>query len=251
MSPHPGADRPRPGARRRILARHPHERRTATVVPRVHLVLAGRRGPGRLDLHRHGLWAERIVNMALAAIVCGVRDLGLADRETLPRTIARHLGGGHFPADRERRAIPGKRSGRSGRPALAGPTRRRRRCRGRRGPAYRAQIRYQRREGIGVARGNHKRRLGRRCRQRAARGLEATTAWADAARVIGAACRVRLCTLTGGGRLFAVSLFNDADGTSKREALRQWHLGVVRPLARMLSAELTEKFGRSDHAEIR
>ena len=39
------------------------------------------------------------------------------------------------------------------------------------------------------------------------------------------------------------SLFNDADGTSKREALRQWHLGTVRPLARMLSAELTEKFG--------
>ena len=39
------------------------------------------------------------------------------------------------------------------------------------------------------------------------------------------------------------SLFNDADGTSKREALRQWHLGVVRPLARMLSAELTDKFG--------
>ena len=38
------------------------------------------------------------------------------------------------------------------------------------------------------------------------------------------------------------SLFNDADGTSKREALRQWHMGVVRPLARMLSAELTEKF---------
>ena len=38
------------------------------------------------------------------------------------------------------------------------------------------------------------------------------------------------------------SLFNDADGTSKREALRQWHLGVVRPLARMLSAELSEKF---------
>ena len=39
------------------------------------------------------------------------------------------------------------------------------------------------------------------------------------------------------------SLFNDADGTSKREALRQWHMGVVRPLARMLSAELSEKFG--------
>ena len=39
------------------------------------------------------------------------------------------------------------------------------------------------------------------------------------------------------------SLFNDADGTSKREALRQWHLGVVRPLARMLESELTDKFG--------
>ena len=39
------------------------------------------------------------------------------------------------------------------------------------------------------------------------------------------------------------SLWNDADGTSKREALRQWHMGVVRPLARMLSAELSEKFG--------
>ena len=39
------------------------------------------------------------------------------------------------------------------------------------------------------------------------------------------------------------SLFNDADGTSKREALRQWHMGVVRPLSRMLSAELSDKFG--------
>ncbi len=39
------------------------------------------------------------------------------------------------------------------------------------------------------------------------------------------------------------SLFNDADGTSKREALRQWHMGVVRPLATMLEHELTEKFG--------
>ena len=39
------------------------------------------------------------------------------------------------------------------------------------------------------------------------------------------------------------SLWNDADGTSNREALRQWHMGVVRPLARMLSAELSEKFG--------
>ena len=38
------------------------------------------------------------------------------------------------------------------------------------------------------------------------------------------------------------ALFDTSDGTSKREALRQWHMGVVRPLARMLSAELTEKF---------
>ena len=38
------------------------------------------------------------------------------------------------------------------------------------------------------------------------------------------------------------SLFNDADGTSKREALRQWHMGVVRPLARQLESELSTKF---------
>ena len=34
-----------------------------------------------------------------------------------------------------------------------------------------------------------------------------------------------------------------SDGTTMRESLRQWHLGVVRPLARMLESELSEKFG--------
>ena len=38
-------------------------------------------------------------------------------------------------------------------------------------------------------------------------------------------------------------MFDDADGTSKREALRQWHLGVVRPLARQLEHELSMKLG--------
>ena len=37
------------------------------------------------------------------------------------------------------------------------------------------------------------------------------------------------------------ALFDDSDGTSKREALRQWHLGTVRPLARLLEHELTVK----------
>ena len=37
------------------------------------------------------------------------------------------------------------------------------------------------------------------------------------------------------------ALFDDSDGTSKREALRQWHLGTVRPLARLLETELTMK----------
>ena len=37
------------------------------------------------------------------------------------------------------------------------------------------------------------------------------------------------------------ALFDDSDGTSKREALRQWHLSVVIPLARQLEAELTAK----------
>ena len=39
------------------------------------------------------------------------------------------------------------------------------------------------------------------------------------------------------------ALFDDSDGTAKREALRQWHLGVVAPLAGILEAEAREKFG--------
>ena len=34
-----------------------------------------------------------------------------------------------------------------------------------------------------------------------------------------------------------------ADGTAMRESLRQWHMGVVRPMARALESELSEKFG--------
>ena len=34
------------------------------------------------------------------------------------------------------------------------------------------------------------------------------------------------------------ALFDDSDGTSKREALRQWHMGTVKPLARLLEHEL-------------
>ena len=37
------------------------------------------------------------------------------------------------------------------------------------------------------------------------------------------------------------ALFDDSDGTAKREALRQWHLGTVQPLARQLEVELSEK----------
>ena len=48
------------------------------------------------------------------------------------------------------------------------------------------------------------------------------------------------------GRMLAAcgcspALFDDSDGTSKREALRQWHLGTVLPLARLLETELSEK----------
>ena len=39
------------------------------------------------------------------------------------------------------------------------------------------------------------------------------------------------------------ALFDASDGTSKREALRQWHMGVVRPFGRLLSVELTDKLG--------
>ncbi len=37
------------------------------------------------------------------------------------------------------------------------------------------------------------------------------------------------------------ALFDDSDGTAKREALRQFHLGTVKPLAKMLEHELTAK----------
>ena len=39
----------------------------------------------------------------------------------------------------------------------------------------------------------------------------------------------------------SAALFDDSDGSSKREALRQFHLGTVRPLAKMLEHELTAK----------
>ena len=39
----------------------------------------------------------------------------------------------------------------------------------------------------------------------------------------------------------SVSLFTDADGTAQREALRRWHMGTVRPLARLLEHELTAR----------
>ena len=38
------------------------------------------------------------------------------------------------------------------------------------------------------------------------------------------------------------ALFDDSDGTAKREALRQFHLGTVKPLARVLERELSDKF---------
>ena len=37
------------------------------------------------------------------------------------------------------------------------------------------------------------------------------------------------------------ALFDDSDGTSKREALRQWHMGTVRPLAKLLEHELSHR----------
>lgn len=39
----------------------------------------------------------------------------------------------------------------------------------------------------------------------------------------------------------SAAMFDDSDGTAKREALRQWHLGTVRPLAGMLEYELTRR----------
>ena len=74
-------------------------------VPRVHLVLGRRRGPGRLALHRHGLWTLGQLDVALAAIVRRVRDLGLTDRPALPR-----LSPGAWAADTSRLTANAERS---------------------------------------------------------------------------------------------------------------------------------------------
>ncbi len=37
------------------------------------------------------------------------------------------------------------------------------------------------------------------------------------------------------------ALFDDSDGTSKHEAIKQFYLGTVQPLAQLLKAELTAK----------
>lgn len=39
------------------------------------------------------------------------------------------------------------------------------------------------------------------------------------------------------------ALFDDSDGTAKREALRQFFLGTVQPLAKIIEAEASDKFG--------
>lgn len=41
----------------------------------------------------------------------------------------------------------------------------------------------------------------------------------------------------------SIALFDDSDGTSKREALRQYHLNTVRPVAAWIEDELTAKLG--------
>ena len=64
--------------------------------------------PADWDLHRHGLRPLRELDVALAAIVRRVRDVGRADRPALPRAFAWNVGGGHFTVGRERRAVPGE-----------------------------------------------------------------------------------------------------------------------------------------------
>ena len=48
------------------------------------------------------------------------------------------------------------------------------------------------------------------------------------------------------GRMLAAcgcsaALFDDSDCSAKREALRQWYLGTVRPLARLIEYELSQR----------
>ena len=39
----------------------------------------------------------------------------------------------------------------------------------------------------------------------------------------------------------SAALFDEADGTSKREALRQWHMGTVVPMVDVLTYELRKR----------
>ena len=82
--------------------------------------------------------------------------------------------------------------------------------------------------------------MGRRRRSGAAPRLASKPLGAGSAGVSG----------RGGGRGFLASagilrmqpaLFDDSDGTSKREALRQWFMGTVKPLARLVEHELSDK----------
>ena len=162
------------------------------------------------------------------------------------------MGGGHVPADRERRAIAGERSG-------AG--RSRKSCRIPRTAATSIP------PPSPMAPPPPTRSLGLKADIAKAKGnallLETTAGGWDqgavnaprsdleTANATRAGCRpeamVKLAESAFARSLAAAgcspSLFNDADGTSKREALRHWHLGVVRPLAKMLESELSEKFG--------
>lgn len=42
-----------------------------------------------------------------------------------------------------------------------------------------------------------------------------------------------------------IGLVTDSDGTSQREGLRRWHMGVVEPVARLIEFELADKLSRS------
>lgn len=193
-----------------------------------------------MALHRDRLRAVRGDHLAGAGVHRRLCRMGQSDRPPLSRIEPDGLGGGDRALERQCRAITRGRSGRADRSSPA--------CPGGHDASSDDDALAGLRADIGTARGR-------------ALLLETTTSGYGEGRTNAPARdwdpRYLHPSPTEGmvklgdsafGRVLAAcgcspALFDDSDGTSKREAQRQFFLGTVQPLARVLETELTEKFG--------
>ena len=230
----------------KVVARHPVHGRPPDVDTGFNVVLGPaaptqRRGP----CDRDGVRAKRIVNVASTARQSVVYMLP-GDR---PTARPYHglgpdgLGSGNRAVERERRTRPGRRSRRARRPIAARSARWRRRRRATTDPLapLKSDIAARRRampcwwkprRGVGA-------RAGPSAPQSDWRQSRLGPLPPDAMVKLAESAFARVLAACGA----SPALFDDSDGTSKREAYRQWTLNVVRPFSRILSVEMSEKFG--------